>query len=399
VSPDLDRRIEDVVDDRPDLRFVADALSRKRTRILANWLEAAREQPFHRDNPDRAVADHIPALVDAVVQVLYRASAGEAPAAPLEDEDVTKAAEDHARVRFEQGLGPVAVVTEFRLLRHEISRALVETADSGTARDIVAGVAVVDDALDGAATVGLAALSKRIEDLRDEFLATTVHDVRQPITLLTGSLDLASRWIAEPDADRRRIADILGEAVVAVAEINTMLDTLGDATKVAMGAVAPNVEPSSLGRIVAEAIALLDVDARGRIDYEPTDSGRLVGLWDPNYLRRVVINVLGNALKYSPSDDHVDVIIAERRPGLVSLTVRDSGMGLSEAERARVFERFARASRAREAGIPGLGLGLYACRGIVAAHGGDIWVQSDGEGRGTTVIIELPVLRDDEASL
>jgi signal transduction histidine kinase len=122
-------------------------------------------------------------------------------------------------------------------------------------------------------------------------------------------------------------------------------------------------------------------------------------LWDPHYLRRVAINLLGNALKYSPADQRVDVHIDEGRPGWVALTVRDRGMGLSEEERARIFERFARAPRARDACIPGLGLGLYACRGIVAAHGGDIDVHSDGEGLGTTIIVELPLLQDDDATL
>ena len=67
--------------------------------------------------------------------------------------------------------------------------------------DAVAGITLVGDALDGAATVGLTALSDRIETLRESFLATTLHDVRQPITLVEGSLHLADRWLAEPTPD------------------------------------------------------------------------------------------------------------------------------------------------------------------------------------------------------
>ena len=117
---------------------------------------------------------------------------------PLDDPAVIDAAKAHAQVRFEQGLGPVAIVTEFRLLRHEIGRALIQSVEDAPARDILAGQAVIDDALDGAATVGLNSLSDRVETLREEFLATTVHDIRQPITLVTGSLDLAARWLGEP---------------------------------------------------------------------------------------------------------------------------------------------------------------------------------------------------------
>ena len=79
------------------------------------------------------------------------------------------------------------------------------------------------------------------------------------------------------------------------------------------------------------------------------------------------------------------------------MSVSDDGLGMTEDELGSVFERFVRADRMRNAGIPGLGLGLYACRGIVAAHSGTIQLHSDGPGRGTTVIVELPLLADEPA--
>ena len=79
------------------------------------------------------------------------------------------------------------------------------------------------------------------------------------------------------------------------------------------------------------------------------------------------------------------------------MTVHDEGLGMTTDELAGVFERFVRADRARRQGLPGLGLGLYACKGIVAAHGGTIELQSPGPGQGTTVIVELPLL--DESTI
>jgi signal transduction histidine kinase len=393
AATDVDRRIEDVVEPA-DLGPIAEALARRRGSILAAWLKAAREQPFHAEHPDGAVADHIPLLLESIITVLRQSTYRNDVHPPMDDPKVIAAATDHAQTRFEQGLGPVAIVTEFRLLRHEVGRALIDAVEDAPAADILAGQAVIDDALDGAATIGLNALSDRVENVREEFLATTVHDIRQPITLVTASLDLAARWLGEPEFDRDRLSGIVTDAVVAMNEINVMLDTLGDATRLAMGALEPDLEPARLDAIVSDALALLDVDTRQQISFEPS-ADHLVGMWDAHLIRRVVSNLLSNALKYSPRDARIEVEIGRAADGIGQLEIRDHGMGLSTVEATSVFDRFVRADRARAEGIPGLGLGLYACRGIVAAHGGTIVLHSDGPGTGTTVVVALPLIEDD----
>ena len=393
AAPDIDQRIESVVENA-DLQPIAEALARRRGSILAAWLKAAVEQPFHAEHPDAAVADHIPVLLENIITVLRRSTYRDDVHPPMDDQAVIEAAKAHAQVRFEQGLGPVAIVTEFRLLRHEIGRALISSVEDAPAHDILAGQAVIDDALDGAATVGLNALSDRVESLREEFLATTVHDIRQPITLVTGSLDLAARWLGDPGYDRDRVTELVKNAVVAVNEINIMLDTLGDASRLAMGALEPDPEPARLDGIVTEALALLDPETRARITFEKRATG-LVGLWDPHLLRRVVANLVSNALKYSRPDGRIEIEIDRAAEDIAQLEVRDNGMGLTTQEATEVFERFVRAERARAQGIPGLGLGLYACRGIVAAHGGTIVLHSDGPGTGTTVVVALPLMEED----
>ena len=392
----IDRRIEDVVDAGADLGPVGEALAARRDRILAAWLAAARVLPFHAEHPDRVVADHLPALVDSVIAVLHQAVRHDDLVAPMDDEAVVAAARAHARARFEQGLGAVAVATELRLRRHEINRALADEIEDALPRDVLAGQAVVDDALEGAAAVGLEALSGRIETLREEFLATTLHDIRQPITLVTGSLDLAARWLAEPAPDPARIAEVVGEAVVAAGEVTTIIDTLGDATRIAMGALEPDREPASLRHVVTEAIALLEPDARGRVEVSD-DGAPLLGLWDPHLVRRVVLNLLGNAIKYSPAGTPVTLTLQRVDPYAARLKVVDRGMGFAAGEAEALFERFARSDRARDGGIPGLGLGLYACRGIIEAHGGTITIASDGADTGTRVEVILPLLDEDAA--
>ncbi|MBA3235351.1 MAG: hypothetical protein H0T59_05055, partial [Chloroflexi bacterium] len=143
----------------------------------------------------------------------------------------------------DEGLGPVAVVTEFRLLRQEIGRAMAAQLDDGTdTADAVAGITLLGDALDGAATVGLTALSERIETVRESFLATTLHDVRQPITLVEGSLHLADRWLTDGATQTERVAEVVSDALLATRELVLMIDTLSDASRVAIGALDADPE-------------------------------------------------------------------------------------------------------------------------------------------------------------
>ena len=393
AAPETETRIA-VITAHADLQAVADALTTQRDEILSRWLAVASRQPFHREHPERVVADHIPALFDALVALLGREARGvdDGTTAPMDDGAVTRAAEAHAEARFEQGLGPVAVVTEFRLLRQEIARGLAVSAeDDAHPIDVVGGLAIVNDGLDGAATVGLSALSDRIETLRESFLATTLHDVRQPITLVEGSLVLADRWLASTDEEMERIRVAVGDALAATGELMAMIDTMSDASRVAMGALEPDLEPTSLEAVVREATDAFGAADRARIEVEP-DGPHLIGLWDAGLLRRVVANLVGNALKYSPDGGPVRVSIGRRGDDKAALIVADEGLGLAQEELDATFVRFSRADRVRRRGIPGLGLGLYACRGIVTAHGGTITVTSPGLGQGTTVTVLLPLL-------
>lgn len=392
ATAETDRRIGTVAA-AADLTAVANALERGRSEILERWLAVAQGQPFHRERPARAVADHIPRLFDAVVTILRRPGERRGPVvAPLDDDAVAEAAAAHAEARFEQGLGPVAIVTEFRLLRQEISRSLADLLEDETpAADVVGGLAVVGDALDGAATIGLAELTDRIENLRESFLATTLHDVRQPITLVEGSLRLAERWMGSDSLDRDRLSESVTDALLATRELVELLDTMSDASRVAMGALEPELEPASLEGIVQDAVGAFGSDARGRVVVEVAPGQHRIGMWDSHLLRRVVANLVGNALKYSPPGTSVTVVVENGPPGFARLTVRDHGLGMTADELRTLFRRFVRADRARKQ-APGLGLGLYAARGIVTAHGGRITVDSDGVDRGAVASVDLPLM-------
>ncbi len=359
-------------------------------------------QPFHEGRRELAVADHVPSLFDATVALLDRSGAatpptsGATPESPADDAAIAAAASAHAQIRFEQGLGPIAIVTEFRLLRLEVARALgAMLADDVPATDVVASLALVNDVLDSAATVAVTALSGHIEDLRESFLVTTMHDVRQPITLVSGSLHLAHRWLVAEETDTARVRESIEDALSATTELVAMIDTMSDASRVALGELDAEPEPASLEQIVRESIAAFGESARARVTLDAPVGHRLIGLWDARLLHRVVANLVGNALKYSGPEGAVTVRVGPGDPGMARMQISDDGLGMTEQEMSAVFERFSRGERVRSRGIPGLGLGLFACRGIIKAHGGRIDLHSDGPDQGTTVTVDLPLVGDD----
>jgi signal transduction histidine kinase len=108
-------------------------------------------------------------------------------------------------------------------------------------------------------------------------------------------------------------------------------------------------------------------------------------------VRQILLNLVGNAIKYSPQGGRVEVI-AVRSPDGVELRVVDQGIGIPRAELERVFERFHRVDQSPTRRIYGTGLGLAIVKGLVEAQGGRVWAESAGPGQGSTIVVTLPVI-------
>ena len=127
------------------------------------------------------------------------------------------------------------------------------------------------------------------------------------------------------------------------------------------------------------------------LKFEPSVNGhRALVNGDPDELRTAVSNVLDNAIKYSGQQVDISVRIEAPDAKHIALSVRDHGVGIPPAELKRVFKRFYRVSNRSLAHVKGTGLGLFIVRSIARKHGGRVFAQSQGEGTGTTVVLELP---------
>lgn len=374
-----------------DFVWITVALAGEREAILGRWLEIVGNQPFHQGRREQAVADHIPRLYDALVDYLRAAAPSWVqPAAPLEDPAIRAAAAAHARMRAEQGLAPADVVAEFRLLRQEIWRSLrARLPDAAPTGDILAGELLVNDALDGAIAVGLEAMMERIEEVREDFLATTVHEVRHPVTAIKAGAQMGIRFLSRPEPNLERVRIQLERIEVAADRMEHLLAVLTDASRVALGHLEIAPAPADLSALLREVVDRFEPPLDGRVAIHAPPDGPVTGEWDGARLGQVLDNLLSNAVKYSPPDSPIEIAI-ESAPAAVHLSVRDRGIGIAPDELPRLFQRYARSGHAAGSGAQGLGLGLYLCRGLVEAHGGRIWAESAGLQQGTTIHLALP---------
>ena len=362
-SADVETRVHWFAEDA-DLGWVADALVASRAQILDRWLEATAAQAFHAGRREHAVADHIPALFDALTALLRRsASRFVNPDAPLDDAAVLAAAGEHAAARVRQGLTPPDIVVEFRLLRQEIWHALrLRLPDKVPTTDVIAAELVVNDALDGAITMGLTALwnaSKR------------------------------SGKSCSPTPNLARISSSLEKIEDGAARMSAMLTTLLDSSRIVLGDLALAPIDADLRDVVREALDIVGPEAADRVTVEIRPGVETSGRWDAERLEHVFANLLSNAGKYSPPETPIRLTV-DGDDAMLRVAFQDEGIGIAPQDLPRLFDRYTRGREAMAAGIEGFGLGLYLCRGIVDAHGGRIWAESDGPGTGTTIRLELP---------
>jgi signal transduction histidine kinase len=171
----------------------------------------------------------------------------------------------------------------------------------------------------------------------------------------------------------------------------TLAEDLLDVSRIRSGQLPLRVGKVDLGAL-AQRVALRYAEhrssARDRIVFSAAD-GVLPVLADPDRIEQVLTNLIDNALKYSPPDTAVELILGGDEE-IVQLSVRDQGIGVVPESLDAIFEPFGRAANAEETGATGLGLGLYICRTIIERLGGSIWAESEGEGTGLTVTIQLP---------
>jgi signal transduction histidine kinase len=228
----------------------------------------------------------------------------------------------------------------------------------------------------------MAADLERLFDARRELVAWASHDLRTPLASLQAMLEAVEDGLAEPE----RYLPAMREQVRA---LSALVDDLFELARIDAGVLTLEIREAQLSGLVESCLRGLEADARARhVTLEAHLDGSAQVRCAPDKVERVLFNLLTNALRHTPSDGSVAVLV-EPREEEVQVTVEDTGDGLPADAAPRVFDRFWRGDAARPPGKGGAGLGLAIARGLVEAQGGRIWAENRPEG-GARISFTLP---------
>jgi two-component system, OmpR family, phosphate regulon sensor histidine kinase PhoR len=228
---------------------------------------------------------------------------------------------------------------------------------------------------------------RRLEHVRTEFIANVSHELRTPLTAIQGYLETLLGGALEEREHARRFVEI---AFRHTERLGRLLNDLTDLSNIELGKVSLRLAPTPLRPIVDSVLELVAAKARdGEVTLTTEVSEAIHVQADHDRLVQVLINLVDNAVKYTPAGGAVTVRARPTADGRIEVSVSDTGVGIPRADLPRITERFYRVDKARSRELGGTGLGLAIVKHLVLAHGGDLAIDSE-EGRGTTVRVLLP---------
>jgi len=229
---------------------------------------------------------------------------------------------------------------------------------------------------------------KRVERLKDEFVATVSHELRTPLTSIAGSLGLlVGQWSADMPASATRLVTIAHKNIQRLVRlINDILDI----EKMESGRVVFNIIRVDLNQIAGQALEdasslAADLGVKMRLESAAIEADVAA---DPDRLVQVITNLVSNALKFSPRGAEI-VVAVEQRGRIIRISVRDHGLGIPQPFRPQMFEKFAQADGTNSRSKGGTGLGLSIVKQIVDRLGGQVGFD-DAPGGGTIFHVDLP---------
>jgi PAS domain S-box-containing protein len=231
---------------------------------------------------------------------------------------------------------------------------------------------------------------RALDELKSDFIATVSHELRTPLaaiygcarTLLRADLELA-------EADESRLLEVIAQ------ESERLTRIVGDillANQIEAGRLKLTDQEFDIGRLLRDVVAEVEASLTGKEEISlqlvaPDSIAPVSG--DEDKLRQVLLNLIDNAVKYSPDGGRVEIELTQRDSGL-RISVRDYGLGIPHGEEQRIFGKFYRVDPQQTRGVGGTGLGLYICRELVRRMEGRVSVSSQ-EGQGSTFTVDLPL--------
>ena len=230
----------------------------------------------------------------------------------------------------------------------------------------------------------MAASLERLFDARRQLVAWASHDLRTPLASLRAMVEALEDGLATQDEYLPAIREQLET-------LSVLVDDLFELARIDAGALTLELHDAQLGELVSSCLRALDAEARARnirlaARLDPADPTVRIA---PEKIERVLLNLLTNAVRHTPSDGAVSVVVQPDSDHVV-VAVEDTGAGLTPTAARRMFERFWRDDEARTRTTGGAGLGLAIAKGLVQAHGGAMWAENRSSG-GARIAFTLPL--------
>jgi len=234
---------------------------------------------------------------------------------------------------------------------------------------------------------------KEVDKTKDEFISIASHELRAPVTGIKGHTSMMLDGSLGIINDRvKNSAEMIQSATD---RLNVLVEDLLNVSRIEQGRMKIDIKPANIDKIIKGAIEELKVqsDIKGiTLNYSPfIDDFPLVNI-DINRLEQVLVNIISNAIKYT-KEGSIDITVEAKKDKFLEIKIKDTGMGMSAKDRARLFEKFYRVQSNKTRGITGTGLGLWISKRLVELMDGSISVDSI-ENVGTQFTIQFPILKN-----
>lgn len=227
---------------------------------------------------------------------------------------------------------------------------------------------------------------KHIEQQKDDFISIASHELKTPVTSMKAYTQLLQK---HPLITNDKRASFLLEKMDAqMSRLNELVASFMNVYKMRTGKLRLKKEYFQLEKLIAEVVGNFQYTISSHI-VERTEDLKVKVYADKARIHQVLVNLISNAIKYSPEADKV-IVSYKLDIEKVTVSIQDFGMGIPKEEQKRIYELFFRAKGKKEGDIPGLGLGLFISSEIVKQHSGNLWVKSN-EGKGSTFYFSLPI--------
>lgn len=234
---------------------------------------------------------------------------------------------------------------------------------------------------------------KRLDNSKSEFISIASHQLRTPLTAIKGFLSL----ILEGSYGKitPQIEDVINKVYSANSHLVELVENLLNISRIDSGRIQYQFESADIADIIRELADSMTVIAKGRglslaFTYPETPIDPF--FLDAQKIREVLSNLIDNAIKYT-REGGISVVL-ERQDDIVRITVSDTGIGIAPEDLHQLFQKFRRGVGAGKVNVSGTGLGLYVGKSFVDAHGGTLSVESEGIGKGSRFIVELPFRKE-----